>query len=186
MEKRRLLKREEETKNLYIRNATRKESEDLQEICEVWNKGDKEYLEGSKFPNNYIEKCFKEGDLPPTPEASIEQYTLKSIYLKEEGKIIGFFDTYHGYPTEDTLFIGILLIAPDYQRKGYAQEVIDFISKEGGVLNYRRISIGVYLKNWKALRFWTNAGFDKVLGVYGDKEYNENSFAFVGLEKSLV
>ena len=41
------------------------------------------------------------------------------------------------------------------------------------------------LKNWKGLRFWTKAGFDKVIGIYGDKVYNQNAFALIGLEKIL-
>ena len=50
---------------------------------------------------------------------------------------------------------------------------------------YYKIGLGVYLKNWKALRFWTKSGFDKVIGIYGDKVFGQDKYALIGLEKSI-
>ncbi len=50
---------------------------------------------------------------------------------------------------------------------------------------YRKIGLGVHLKNWKALRFWTKAGFDKVIGIYGDKAFAQDNFSVIALERSL-
>lgn len=181
-----LLSKYGETSSLYIRDSKMEECKDLQGICELWNNDDKEYLEGERIQHNYIEKCITEGDLPPTADANLESYKLKSIYLKDTKKIIGFLDVYQGYPTADSLFVSILVISPNHQRKGYAQEVIEYISREAKELRCQRICIGVYLKNWKALRFWTKAGFDKILGIYGDKDYSESTYSFIGLEKKLA
>ncbi|MTI66820.1 MAG: GNAT family N-acetyltransferase [Firmicutes bacterium] len=182
----RLLSEYGETKNLFIKDSEIEECRDLQDICNLWNKDDKEYVEGEKFKDKYIEKCIKEGDLPPIKGAKVEFYKIKSIYLKDNEKLIGFLEVYHGYPSLNSFFLSTFVINPKYQKNGYAQEVIEYISKEVKNLDYERICIGVYLKNWKALRFWTKAGFDKILGIYGDKNYSENTYAFIGLEKRLV
>lgn len=80
----------------------------------------------------------------------------------------------------------MFLISKEYQKKGYAQEVIEFISSEGIKTEYEKIGIGVHLKNWKGLRFWTKSGFDKVLGIYGDDMYSKNTYALIGLEKNIT
>lgn len=41
------------------------------------------------------------------------------------------------------------------------------------------------LKNWKALRFWTKAGCSKVMEIYGDKDFGQDTYALIGLEKDI-
>ncbi|EQB86192.1 hypothetical protein M918_15865 [Clostridium sp. BL8] len=50
---------------------------------------------------------------------------------------------------------------------------------------WKSIGLSVYLKNWKGLRFWTNNGFDKIIGIFGDKKYSETTFSIIGLQKEL-
>ena len=47
------------------------------------------------------------------------------------------------------------------------------------------MALAVHLKNWKALRFWTKAGFDKIIGIYGDKVFGEDKYSLIALEKAL-
>lgn len=180
----RIIPEKYETKRLIINNASMQECEKLQKICGTWD--DKKLIEGSEYENDYIYTCLTKGDLPPIPNASRENYRLKSIYLKEIGTIIGFFDLYYGYPSTNTIWISMFLISKDHQKNGYAQEVIEFISTEGIKTNYEKIGIGVHLKNWRGLRFWTKAGFDKVFSIFGDDIYSESTYALIGLEKNIT
>ncbi|WDV44618.1 GNAT family N-acetyltransferase [Clostridiaceae bacterium M8S5] len=177
------IKERMESNRLVIKKSSTIECERLQNICMSWD--DKIKLEGEEFEDDYIEKCLKNGDLPPIQTASKDNYRLKSIYLKKGNELIGFFDLYYGYPAEDTIWIGMFLIDKKYQNNGYAREVIELVIKESNKTDYRKIGIGVYLKNWKGLRFWTRAGFDKVFTISGDKEYSDKTFALIGLEKYL-
>jgi ribosomal protein S18 acetylase RimI-like enzyme len=43
-----------------------------------------------------------------------------------------------------------------------------------------------HLNNWPALRFWTRAGYDKIVMIAGDKVYSDEADAYVMLERSLV
>ena len=52
-------------------------------------------------------------------------------------------------------------------------------------MNYKKIRLGVHLKNWPALRFWTKIGFDKIIDIVGDELYSADTFASVILEKAL-
>lgn len=52
-------------------------------------------------------------------------------------------------------------------------------------IEYKEIRINVALKNWSALRFWHKTGFDKINGVFGDKEYSEQSYSSIELVKYL-
>ncbi|PKP34033.1 MAG: GNAT family N-acetyltransferase [Bacteroidetes bacterium HGW-Bacteroidetes-15] len=170
-------------KSIVISDSTLDEYSALQIICDSWV--DKKLIEGTEFEPNYIHNCLTNGDLPPIPNASKSSYRLKSIYLKHSDELIGFTDLYFGYPTNDSAWISIFMIHERFRNNGYAQEAIAIISQECRKLGYKKIGIGVFLKNWRALRFWTKVGFDKVTSISGDKDYSEESFARIGLEKSL-
>jgi len=172
-----------ETNNLIIKEATMDECEGLQNICDTWE--EKELVEGDSFEENYILKHLTEGDLPPIEDAKRESYCLKSIYSKEHCRIIGFIEIYHGYPKPDIFWISMFVLDKQFNSRGFGQEIIEALSMDLTETIYCRMGLAVYLKNWKGLRFWTKAGFDKVIGIYGDKIYTQNAFALIGLEKIL-
>lgn len=172
-----------ETKNLLIKNASMIECCNLQAICSTWT--DRYLLEGMIFEEDYIYKCLTEGDLPPLNDSSMDNYYLKSIYLKNTKKLIGFFDVYHGYPTSDTLWLGVFLLDKSVQNNGYGKEAVEGLIEAATKTDFNNIAFAVHLKNWKALRFWINAGFNKILGIYGDKALKENSFALITLEYTI-
>lgn len=153
---------------------------------EIANSG--KYIEkwvGKCTPPDYVCKCITEGDLPTVPGASRDFYSFKAICLKACGNLIGYVDFYHGYPDSDTLWVSILLIDPTYQRQGYAQELVAGITYNARKLGYAALGIGVQLKNWPALRFWTNQGFDRIIKIVGDSEHSDNTFATISLRKML-
>lgn len=172
-----------ETNRIIIRNAISEDIGELQSICESWV--DKKDFEGDLFEVDYIENCLSLGDLPPIINANKDYYRFKSICSKENSKIIGFLDIYHGYPTTETIWISILVIDNEIQQKGFGHEVIELISKEAKEKKYTSIGIGVHLKNWKGIRFWSSNGFDKIKRISGDKNYSVNNFSIMFLEKSI-
>ena len=60
------------------------------------------------------------------------------------------------------------------------------ISEECKLRGYSKTGIAVYLKNWRALRFWTKAGFNTINGIKGDKDFSENTFARIELTMNLL
>ena len=173
-----------ETLHLWIRNAEREDLPALETLCRRWT--DKELVEGHPFSKDYIENTFNHRDLPPIENASKEAHKLKTITLKNSGEIVGFIELYHGYRHDQMLWFGMFLMDPSHQKHGYGSEVIQTITQEAAKKNYTHMGIGVYLKNWKSLRFWHQNGFDKIIGIYGDKEYSHGTFALMGLEKSPI
>lgn len=142
------------------------------------------FIEGEPFPDNYIENCLKYGDLPPTDRADISNYYFMVLH-NTEGKLAGFFDLYHGYPDDDTVWIGMFLIREELQGKSFGFEAVNSICKECKRSGWKSIGLGVHLKNWKGLRFWSKNGFNEILGIYGDKEYSTHTFSIIGLKHEL-
>ncbi len=178
-----LLRGKCETKRLYLSDSVLSECKELEKVLLSWT--DKKIIEGTDSEPGYFEMCINNGDLPPIRNASKDNYILKSIYLKEENKLIGYFDLYFGYPDTSCVWISIFVIDEDFRKKGYAQEAISYISDACKKNGFLKIGIGVYLNNWRALRFWTKSGFDKVIGIFEDGEYQENKYGVIGLEKLL-
>lgn len=170
------------TNRLLVSEAIHQDINRLKEICASWD--NKVMLEGEEFSENYIEDCLNEGDLPPVSDADKNNYYFMTIRnLNEE--IVGFFDLYHGYPDKDTVWISMFLIDKQEQRNSYGREVMEELCNQCLAAGWKFLGLAVHLKNWKGLSFWQKNGFDKLMGIYGDKEYNENAFAIMGLKREL-
>ncbi len=171
------------TEELTVRRATYADKDRLKEICSSWE--NKTELEGEEFPDSYIEDCLTEGDLPPVHNADKSNYYLMVIE-DTDNRVVGFFDIYHGYPDENTLWIGMYVIDKNSQGKSYGRESIQEFTRQAQSAGWKALGLAVYMKNWKGLRFWQKNGFDKIIGIYGEKEYGSNSFAIMGLRKELI
>lgn len=82
-------------------------------------------------------------------------------------------------------YIAFLYIGTMFQGHGYGQEIINALFDKLTSLQYKEVRINVALKNWSALRFWSKLGFDKISGIYGDKEYSEDRRADIELIRYL-
>ena len=100
--------------------------------------------------------------------------------------MIGFLAIYHGYPTADIVIINYLIIHPDFQGKGYGQELVRGLCDQVKSLGYQGMRTMVDVKNWPALRFWSQVGFDKIIQYLGDKVISEKTFAHLWLEKLFM
>lgn len=170
------------TDRLLIRKAKTDDIKALNQVCASWE--DKILLEGEGFPDEYVEDCINNGDLPPIKDASIENYYFLTIQ-STDGDTIGFLDIYHGYPDSDTIWIGMFVIDKTYREHSYGKEVIESLIEKSKQADWKTIGIGVHLKNWRGLRFWNKNGFNKIIGIYGDKDYSESSYSIIGLRNEL-
>ena len=173
------------TSRLSVEDSTLAEATELQQVhdacayIEAWTGA----LSDSQQAQSML-SALQGGDLPPG--GSKEFFRLQSIRLKATSQLIGFADVYHGYPTGDIFWVGFLGIHPAYQSQGYGREAVQgLIEVVAGLKAYSAIRLGVALKNWPALRFWTAAGFNRVVEIRGDKMYSDSSFAFLYLERRL-
>lgn len=133
---------------------------------------------------NYIQRCYESGDLPPEGEKN--KYKLQTIRLMTDGQhLTGFMSLYHDYPSIDAAYISFFCIGNDYKSKGYGQEAIHHLVLELERLQYKQIRVNVALKNWPALRFWSKLGFDRIGGLYGDKEYSDSAHADMELIRMI-
>ncbi|QGQ95457.1 GNAT family N-acetyltransferase [Paenibacillus psychroresistens] len=138
---------------------------------------------GKEYDAKYISRCFSEGDLPPN--GSKENYKIQTIKSVNTDGLIGFIAIYHGFPEANIAYIAFLYIGTPFQGHGYGQEIVNSLANELSNLQYKEIRINVALKNWSALRFWSKLGFDKISGVFGDKEFAEDKRADLELIKFL-
>jgi GNAT superfamily N-acetyltransferase len=162
------------TKNFIINQATIEDCAILKCISESWE--EQKLVVGDVIEDNYFPQCVKDGDLPP--RGIKDNYSLMIVRLKENNSVVGYFDLYHGYPDSDMLWIGIFVVDKAFRSKGFGKEIIYAVFNEASNNGWNKIGIGVYLKNWSALRFWTSLGFDKIRGIYGDKKYDVHPWNF--------
>jgi ribosomal protein S18 acetylase RimI-like enzyme len=126
-----------------------------------------------------------QGVLPP--DGSPALFRLQSLQLRHTGQLAGFLGAYHGFPTPDTLWITVLAIDPPFQGQGLGQEVLCGLSDMLGHLGtFSRMRLCVSLKNWPALRFWTQAGFRTIVEVAGDKVHSDTASGHLILEKPVA
>ncbi|SFJ16751.1 GNAT family N-acetyltransferase [Thermoflavimicrobium dichotomicum] len=173
-----------ETRRLYIRDAIM--DQDLEYLQSLYDKS--AYI--GKWDNHrrnvedqYIFRCLTEGDLPPNGRK--ELFKVQPIFHKESNEMMGLIFLYHGYPSPDILWIAFFFISQEYQAQKYGQEVIQQLFHGARGANYTKVRLGVALKNWPALRFWTRLGFNRIIGVFGDPIHSEYTFSSVVLEASL-
>ncbi len=174
-----------ETERLVVQDSTLDEASDLQQVVDAvpeihgWT-GASERDE----PDRPMLSVLMEPPLPPN--GSKELFRMQSVRVRDNGLLIGLLTTYHGFPTAHVFWVNTLAVHPAFQGKGYGPEVICGLSDTVMQLGpYTRMQLFACLKNWRALRFWTKSGFDRIVEIRGDKMYSDQAEAHVLLEKSL-
>ena len=171
-----------ETTNFKIDEATSDVLSRLVEIQNSWH--NQELLTGGNGADeSYFQTAMTSGHLPPNGKK--ENYQLYSIRSLKSKEIFGILELYHGYPDKSTIWIGQFVIDKKHQQQGIGKEIIAEVRHQAVQNGFSKISIGVHLKNWPALRFWSANGFDKIRGIFGDKEYGIDKFSVVSLECDL-
>ncbi|MEM5567121.1 GNAT family N-acetyltransferase [Psychroserpens sp. AS72] len=115
-------------------------------------------------------------------------YTLKS-----NEKIIGAINISEEQETEyklikwrfensKVLVIHRLVIDPKYQRKGYAQKLMDFAENFAKENNYSSIRLDAYSQNKRVLDFYKNRNYFK----RGDVNFPDREYSFHCMEKEII
>ena len=74
---------------------------------------------------------------------------------KGSNEVAGILGCYLGYPKKNVLYLGCLFLRPNWQGKGLGEEIVSYIEQNIHKNDTDEIRIGVGLKNWRALIFWT-------------------------------
>ncbi len=79
----------------------------------------------------------------------------------------------------------MFVMLPDFLGQKLAGVVVDALAEQLAQAGYRAIWLHVYLRNWPALRFWTQHGFTTIVTYDGDKVMAEEAQARLRLERPL-
>ncbi len=171
-----------ETERMIIRDANLHDVDRLQEIY-MQSESTEGWTWANELTTDYILNSVNKGNLPPN--GMKEFYKIQLITHKNSLEIMGFMEFYHGYPDKEVLYIGTLLFREDYRNNRYGQEIINKLCKQALELGFHQARLGVTLKNWLGIYFWTKLGFDTILKFHGDKVLAKDSSALLVLGKNL-
>lgn len=110
-----------------------------------------------------------DGQLPSSTAAREEFYALpdgKSLadkimlgILNPQKKIIGLIESIVQYPDSKTLWIGLIMLHPDYRCKGLIKPIISTMERFAISKNLSYLMGSVVEENYKVLRLWKQLGF---------------------------
>lgn len=110
-------------------------------------------------------------------------FQLQCFCAGPPDQIAGYYHMTFGAPEIDTIWISMFVIDPGLQRHKYGSEAIAGVNAHFHRLGrFRAAWAQVWLKNWPALRFWTRAGYNRVVSIEGDAVYAPDTQASVILE----
>lgn len=126
---------------------------DIEKILDIW-------LKTSIQAHDFVDEEYWQKMKP-----SVKKYYLPnadSYVYEDKHKIKGFISIV------DDKHIGALFVAPEYQNQKIGSKLINYVKKI-----YSELSLKVYIKNAKALRFYQNHGF-KIVAEQQDEGTKEN------------
>jgi ribosomal protein S18 acetylase RimI-like enzyme len=119
--------------------------------------------------------------------AANEIFRMQSVLLRGSEDIIGYFHLYHNAPMPQRVWISMFVVHPHFQRNRFGSELAYGIWDQVRQLQeYEAIWLKVYLKNWPALRFWIEMGWQTIIRYEGDTVHAENTMAALVLERKLA
>lgn len=134
-------------------------------------------------PQEQAQRAIGHAVLPPGGVAWREKmYLVRDIESRET---IGFLTVYFGYPTPETIHIGSFYLRPVWQGRGFGQTIINELERLVLEAGFHDARVGVGLKNWRALRFWTRCGYSRITRIRGSQTLSSGSPGSVELIKSL-
>lgn len=173
-----------ETERLFVRDAV--VDTDLEDLQKLWEST--AYIgEYDGHPERTEDDMYSElteGDLPPG--GTKERFRVQPFFSKATSEMVGYISLYHGYPDDETIWVTFFCLHASQQKKGFGHEVIQQFAAEATKAGFQRLMLPIALKNWRAIRFWSKAGFNKIAAVYGNEDYAVDAFLHIGLERSLI
>ena len=118
----------------------------------------------------------------PTKEAFEIDISRNELYINEEvGKIIGVIaitpkvdDEYLPVKwitrNENNLYIHRLAVHPNFQGKGYAQELMTFAEERAKFENYNSVRLDTFSRNTRNQKFYEKRGYVKLEDIFFPKQ----------------
>ena len=105
---------------------------------------------------------FRGESLPPNGRKELQRF--QAILETASGAIVGHLITYHGFPTDNTFWIGSFMIRPAYQRQKFGKEVMDALTMLiKGLSAYSAMGVGILVGNDVGMKFWESCGFTNLV-----------------------
>lgn len=133
---------------------------------------------------------------PPSPTAAREEFFAvpegKSLCDKfmfglfaPQHELIGLIESIRGYPNEQTWWVGLVVLAPEYRRKGLLNPLVQsfehWVAKRG--MSY--IMGSVVEANIKVLRLWKRMGFEVVRRT-PPKQFDQKSHSLYIIRRAVI
>lgn len=170
------------TKRMLIRPATPEDAQDLSDI--YWDCSFVGDIIGMPNSDADLKALLEGSDLPPQGSAEFNYLTV--LRELEGGKRVGLAQFYTAWPEPGSVCLGLFLLHSECRGLGYGMEFIEAFTEECKRQNYKRIYIGVALRNQNALKFWVKAGFKCIDKVVCDGESGPGRLGLLGLSKPLL
>ncbi|MBP2644836.1 MAG: acetyltransferase [Firmicutes bacterium] len=92
-------------------------------------------------------------------DCPLENKLVMGLYQKN--LLIGVFELFQHFPTDNVLNLGLLLIDPAFRSQGLGSQAYRKLERWTLAHNMSLIKLGVLLPNTSAQRFWESLGFRK-------------------------
>jgi RimJ/RimL family protein N-acetyltransferase len=104
----------------------------------------------------------------------------KRFLVKEDEEYIGILEYLPINPSDQTTWLGLLLIKNEHQTKGFGTQVLNLFEEKLVRQDVKKYRIGVIKENEKAHKFWSRQGFNRINQVT-----NEDGKEVIIYEKNL-
>ncbi|WP_322037477.1 GNAT family N-acetyltransferase [Burkholderia cepacia] len=95
--------------------------------------------------------------------ANAAQKSVFGFFVEQE--MIGCADVIRSYPTDDCIWIGLILLTEANQGRGYGKAALKLLIEMVGEWGYRAAQLAVVSTNPRAHAFWQCEGFDEIRRV---------------------
>lgn len=114
------------------------------------------YYSRTQFHPVTIEECVEDiYTTPPNIDISKKHY----IALYNQEKCVVLIDYVEGYPSENVLYLGLLMIHPDDHGKGLGEKVVNAVMHNLAKNGFDEIKLACYETNEIGYKFWCKMGF---------------------------
>ena len=114
-----------------------------------------------------------------------ENRHIYGVYESETNEPIGWIHYCTEFDNKPLVFVRELFIRKEYQRRGYGTAVLGHFLGVWKSERMEKAILDVDLKNWTAIRFLVQHGFNQIDKVIGNDEYSVNTFNSLWLFKYI-
>lgn len=117
------------------------------------------------------------------PRITIKDKVVLGFSIENQG-LFGVLDSIRGFPTQESWWLGLLLLDPSQRNKGLGHRIVHsfehWVSQQGA----KRIFLGVVEENERAYLFWKNMGF-QVIERQPARQFGNRSHVVITMMKNL-